>query len=153
MPRVWPSGSTINEANAGNKRAATGGTFRFRLHALAPIKNIFLPCGHDFAKKAPNSTAAGLNHPIVIAEIACGTPPEPRAQTLANLRLLQTSRQATLAEVMDFIEQEKLYGLGCGLIDMFLLTSPLITPGTTLWTFDKRLSGLAERFLVAFQTA
>jgi len=30
-----------------------------------------------------------LIHPMVIAEIACGTPPGPRSQTLGNLGLLQ----------------------------------------------------------------
>ena len=36
-----------------------------------------------------------LTHPLVMAEIACGTPPEPRAHTLANLQRLHVSRQAT----------------------------------------------------------
>ena len=53
-----------------------------------------------------------LTHPMVIAEIACGTPPAPRAQTLASIGLLQPCRQASLNEVMDFIERESLYGLG-----------------------------------------
>lgn len=92
-------------------------------------------------------------HPMIIAEIACGTPPEPRAQTLAGLRLLQSCTQATLAEVMGLIEEEKLYGQGCGLVDMLLLASTLITPGALLWTLDKRLANLAHRFYVAFVTA
>lgn len=91
-----------------------------------------------------------LVHPMVIAEIACITPPEPRAQTLASLRLLQSSKQSTLAEVMDFIEREKLYGQGCGLVDIALLASALITPGARLWTLDKRLDFLAHRFRIAF---
>ena len=94
-----------------------------------------------------------LIHPMVIAEIACGTPPEPRAQTLENLQLLQFSKQATLAEIMKMIEEEKLYGLGCGLIDMVLLASALITPGALLWTLDKRLHMLARNFQIAFPTA
>jgi predicted nucleic acid-binding protein len=32
-----------------------------------------------------------LIHPLVVAEIACGTPPEPRARTLAHLQRLQVS--------------------------------------------------------------
>ncbi|EQD40112.1 PilT domain-containing protein, partial [mine drainage metagenome] len=43
-----------------------------------------------------------------------------------------------MREVMEFIEREKLYGLGCGLVDMTLLASTLITPGAELWTLDKR---------------
>jgi predicted nucleic acid-binding protein len=90
-----------------------------------------------------------LTHPMVIVEIACGTPPAPRIQTLDNIGLLQPCNQASLREVMEFIEREKLYGLGCGLVDMTLLASTLITPGAELWTLDKRLADLAERFGVA----
>ena len=90
-----------------------------------------------------------LTHPMVVLEIACGTPPVPRAQTLSNLGLLQMSKQASLGEVTELIEREKLYGLGCGLVDMVLLASTLITSGTELWTLDRRLAQLAERFGVA----
>jgi predicted nucleic acid-binding protein len=90
-----------------------------------------------------------LSHPMVILEIACGTPPAPRIQTLDNIALLQPCNQASLGEVTEFIERERLYGLGCGLVDMVLLASTLITPGTELWTFDKRLADLADHFGVA----
>jgi predicted nucleic acid-binding protein len=92
-----------------------------------------------------------LTHPMVIGEIACGTPPAPRAQTMGYMGLLQPCKQASLREVMAFIEREKLYGLGCGLVDMTLLASTLITPGAELWTLDKRLADLAGRFAVAHQ--
>ena len=94
-----------------------------------------------------------LSHPMVIAEMACGTPPAPRAQTLSNIALLQQSNQASLSEVMEFIEREKLYGPGCGLVDMALLASTLVTPGAELWTLDKRLDELAGRFGVAHNPA
>lgn len=90
-----------------------------------------------------------LTHPMVVAEIACGTPPAPRARTLGDISLLQPCMQASLREVMDFIEREKLYGQGCGLVDMALLASTLITPNARLWTLDRRLAELAERFDVA----
>jgi predicted nucleic acid-binding protein len=90
-----------------------------------------------------------LTHPMVIAEIACGTPPA-RARTLSNMELLRPCRQASLSEIMTFIEREELYGLGCGLVDMALLASTLITPGALLWTLDRRLAGLAERFGAAY---
>ena len=59
-----------------------------------------------------------LSHPMVIAEIACGTPPAPRIQTLNSIGLLQPCNQASLSEVMDFIERERLYGFGCGVVDI-----------------------------------
>lgn len=92
-----------------------------------------------------------LTHPMVILELACGTPPAPRKQTLNNIGLLRPCNQASLAEVMDFIEHEKLFGLGCGVVDMALLASTLLTPGAVLWTLDKRLADLAARFGVAYR--
>jgi predicted nucleic acid-binding protein len=94
-----------------------------------------------------------LGHPLVLAEIACGTPPAPRAQTLADMALLGRAQQASLTEVMAFIEREKLYGQGCGVVDIALLASTCITPDTTLWTLDKRLLELAARFGVQFVPA
>ena len=84
-------------------------------------------------------------HPMVLAELACGTPPN-RASILDDLDSLKHSQQATQKETLAFVESEKLYGLGCGLVDMLLLASTLITPQAELWTLDKRLSALAERF-------
>lgn len=84
-----------------------------------------------------------LIHPMVIAELACGTPPD-RARTLRNLSLLEQAHEASWAEVMFLLDREKLFGRGCGLVDMALLASALMTPGAVLWTFDKRLDALAK---------
>ncbi|PWI77284.1 VapC toxin family PIN domain ribonuclease [Enterobacter sp. CGMCC 5087] len=92
-----------------------------------------------------------LIHPMILAEIACGTPPAPRLRTLGDLGLLPQSHQANINEVMAFIENEKLYGLGCGLVDLTLLASTLITPGARLWTLDKRLETLATRLNANYQ--
>jgi predicted nucleic acid-binding protein len=92
-----------------------------------------------------------LTHPMVIAELACGTPPAPREKTLGDIELLQSANQASLQEVRAFIEREKLYQTGCGLVDMVLLTSTLITPGASLWTLDKRLAEQAGQFGVEYR--
>ena len=63
-------------------------------------------------------TDLALTHPMVLVELACGTPPSPRTQTLNDISLLRPCNQASLQEVMEFIEREKLYGRGCGLVDM-----------------------------------
>ena len=93
-----------------------------------------------------------MAHPLVIGDIACGTPPQ-RDQTLSSLLLLPQSQQAALPEVLDFIQREHLYGLGCGLVDLLLLSSTLLTAGALLWTADKRLAKLAQRFFVAYEPA
>ncbi len=90
-----------------------------------------------------------LVHPFVIAEIACGSPPK-REQTLSDLQTLQLVQQASIGETLDFIDKERLFGLGCGLIDLTLLTSTLITSGAFLWTLDKRLSALSSRFNICY---
>jgi predicted nucleic acid-binding protein len=97
-------------------------------------------------------TDLALTHRMVLVELACGTPPSPRTRTLAEIALLRSCNQANLDEVVNLIEREKLYGLGCGLVDTALLASTLITPGARLWTLDRRLASLAERFEVAFQS-
>jgi predicted nucleic acid-binding protein len=91
---------------------------------------------------------AVVTHPMVVGELACGTPPS-RAQTLADLQRLRSTQQASVREVITFVERERLFGLGCGLVDLSLLASTLMTPGTQLWTLDRRLAALAERFGVA----
>ncbi|MBJ9697680.1 type II toxin-antitoxin system VapC family toxin [Burkholderia cenocepacia] len=91
-----------------------------------------------------------LTHPLVMLELTCGTPPEPRARTLGDLALLRQTRLATTGEVADWIERERLYGRGCGAVDCTLLASVLLTPGTWLWTRDRRLAQLAEQFGVHY---
>jgi len=91
-----------------------------------------------------------LTHPFVVGELACGTPPAPRLRTLSDMALLLPAHQAAPDEVRDFIEREKLFGLGCGLIDLTLLASTLITQGAQLWTLDKRLASLSARYGICF---
>ena len=96
---------------------------------------------------------AVLTHLMIIGEIACGTPPAPRAQTLSDLEALAMVQHAGISETMAFIEREALYGLGCGLVDMMLLASTLMTPAVKLWTLDRRLADLALRFGVAYKAS
>jgi predicted nucleic acid-binding protein len=91
-----------------------------------------------------------LGHPVVLAEIACGTRPAPREQTLGDIALLGQAHSASFTEVMAFIEREKLYGLGCGFVDIALLASACVTPNAMLWTLDKKLGELARRFGIEF---
>lgn len=92
-----------------------------------------------------------FTHPMVVTELACGTPPAPRTQTLADIGALPPVRQASLGEVRQLIERENLYGKGCGVVDLVLLASALITPGAKLWTLDRRLAQLAQSFSVSYE--
>ncbi|KAF7276538.1 hypothetical protein GWI33_010104 [Rhynchophorus ferrugineus] len=94
-----------------------------------------------------------MTHPMVVLELTCGTPPQPRLKTLQDIALLNMAISATFEEVAEWIEREELYGLGCGLVDLALLASTCLTPNTQLWTLDKRLHQLALRFNVAYSGA
>lgn len=91
-----------------------------------------------------------LCHPLVLVELACGTPPAPRARTLGAIGKLKLSAVATTEEILSLIETERCYDAGCGAIDVALLAAVLLTPGTSLWTVDKNLAALATRLRVAF---
>ncbi len=89
-------------------------------------------------------------HPLIVLELACGTPPVPRSRTLGDLRALQQARVATTDEILALIETKRLYDSGCGAVDLALLASVLLTPDTVLWTTDRNLERLATRLGVAF---
>ena len=89
-------------------------------------------------------------HPMVLGELACGTPPS-RSRILADLGRLEPTQQASVREVVAFVEREQLFGLGCGLVDITLLASTLLTEDLALWTLDRRLAELADRFGVLYR--
>ena len=61
---------------------------------------------HNSALVALLGLDMAMTHPMVVAELACGTPPAPRVQTLADIGRLQQTQLATLPEVMALIERE-----------------------------------------------
>ena len=91
-----------------------------------------------------------LCHPLVILEIACGSPPAPRLKTLEYLEKLQTAKIATVREIMTMIENHKLHDSGCGATDMSLLASTLMTENAKIWTKDKNLETLSKKLGVSF---
>ena len=83
-----------------------------------------------------------LVHPFVIGELALGH----MRQRQAIVRWLQDlpgAEAATNAEVLAFIEWHGLAGRGIGYVDLQLLASARLG-GSSLWTRDARLSGVAE---------
>ncbi|MGO9995383.1 MAG: type II toxin-antitoxin system VapC family toxin [Steroidobacteraceae bacterium] len=94
-----------------------------------------------------------LCHPLIVIEIACGTPPAPRERTLGDLKRLRASTLATTNEILDLIQRERLQDSRCGAVDVALLASVLLSPGAVLWTLDKNLDALATRLGVAFHNA
>jgi predicted nucleic acid-binding protein len=89
-----------------------------------------------------------LSHPFVLGELALGSL-QQRATVLDALQNLSQARVAGGEEVLDFIGANALHGLGIGYVDVHLLASVRLTPGSVLWTLDKRLAAAATRLGVA----
>jgi len=85
-----------------------------------------------------------LVHPVVLGELALGSIPD-RPATLRILRDLPRAVVAQDEEVLQLIEDWKLYGSGIGYSDAELLASVLLTSGSRLWTRDRSLRRVAEQ--------
>jgi predicted nucleic acid-binding protein len=96
------------------------------------------------------NTGQVLTHPFVIGELALGNM-QKRDIILDSLSNIPRSKIATDEEVLAFITQDNLFGLGIGYVDAHLLASVRLTPNTLLWTQDKRLRAAAEQ--LALHTA
>jgi predicted nucleic acid-binding protein len=83
-------------------------------------------------------------HPFIIGELALGNLRQ-RDDILNDLQDLPRAQVANDAEVLHFIAQHALFGLGIGYIDAHLLAAARLTSNCLLWTRDKRLRGIAER--------
>jgi len=89
-----------------------------------------------------------LGHPFVAGELALGNL-SARGVILDALLSLPQAARTDDEEVLRFIENERLYGLGIGYVDAHLLAASRLTPGAALWTHDGRLAAAAERLGVA----
>ncbi len=85
-----------------------------------------------------------LIHPFVLGELALGNL-NNRAAVLNSLREMPRTPVATNDEVLHFIDQSNLYGIGIGYIDAHLLAAVRLLPGTMLWTRDRRLLAAGQR--------
>jgi len=85
-----------------------------------------------------------LNHPFVTGEIAVGDPRDwERLVTL--LRALPAVPVASEDQFLEVIAGEELARTGLGFVDAHLLVACRLTPGTRLWSRDKRLARHASR--------
>ena len=83
-----------------------------------------------------------LCHPLTVGEIAMGSVKE-RSMVLGALQKLPEPELARDDEVLRFIGDRRLFGMGIGYIDAHLITSVKLTPGTSLWTRDRGLHQIA----------
>ena len=88
-------------------------------------------------------------HPHIVAEMACGTPPSRKA-IISLLSELENAPMAAQDELLALLDARKLYGRGCGFVDLSLLASALVSKRTLIWTLDKRFEQLAIEVNRAF---
>jgi hypothetical protein len=85
-----------------------------------------------------------LSHPYVIGELALGSIPK-RNVFLDAMGDLPKARMAEDDEVLRFISDYSLFGLGVGYVDVHLLAAVKLTAGASLWTRDKQLLRVAQK--------
>ena len=88
-------------------------------------------------------------HSFVIGEIACGNL-RNRIEILSLLNALPHAKYAENKEILDFIEDKKLMGIGIGFIDAHLLASSLLS-NIPLWTLDKALESAASKLKIHYK--
>lgn len=88
-----------------------------------------------------------LCHPFVIGELACGNLIN-RSEILNSLKELSFAPTIEFDEYMQFIELNRLHGIG--FVDVHLLASALLADAT-LWTADKTLKKAALDLGIAYQ--
>ena len=93
-----------------------------------------------------------VTHPFVVGEIACGSLSE-RTTILDLLQELPSVVVADNVEALAFIQRYRLHGRGIGLVDVHLLASVALTPGSSLWTRDKRLQSITGELGFALSDA
>ncbi|WP_396592798.1 type II toxin-antitoxin system VapC family toxin [Brevundimonas sp. R86498] len=84
-------------------------------------------------------------HPYVLGELCMGNLYR-RPEAVEYLRALHLVAAVSDDEVMQMVEQGKLYGSGLSWVDAHLLTAVVLSPGLKLWTRDRRLNEAAIRF-------
>ena len=87
-------------------------------------------------------------HPFIIGEIACGHL-KNRKEILSLLDELPKMQSVENQEILAFIDQRKLMGLGIGLIDIHILASSIMS-NSYLWTFDKKLDLISKKLRINY---
>jgi len=83
-----------------------------------------------------------ITHPFVIGELACGFI-RNRSEFLSLLSQLPEAIVANHSEVLNFVDNNRLFGTGIGWIDAHLIASALLSK-SKLTTLDKPLSKIAS---------
>lgn len=84
-----------------------------------------------------------LCHPYVVVEVACGTPPARKA-IVSMIAALDSVPVANQVELLGLVERQRLFGRGCGFVDVSLLAAAFLSSQAHIWTLDRGLAALAD---------
>ena len=87
-------------------------------------------------------------HPFVLGELVLGSIAS-RLETIEAWRELPMAKVLHPEDVIDLVEQRRLFSRGIGFTDANLIASALTTSGLKIWTRDKRLAAVAAELGVA----
>ncbi len=90
-------------------------------------------------------------HPLIIGELACGNL-RNRGEIISLLRALPGVGTVSDDEILYFIEERQLMGLGIGIVDAHLLASSKRT-NIPIWTYDRRLKEIAKRLDLLYKVS
>ena len=90
-----------------------------------------------------------VQHPYVTCELALGNFND-RQSALAFLRALPAPRVASQRDFLAFVDAARLQCTGIGFVDAHLLAACRLSPGTFLWSRDKRLDRWASNLGLAW---
>lgn len=88
-------------------------------------------------------------HPFIVGELACGNL-RRRSEIILLLCTLPSVNTVSDDEILYFIEEKRLMGLGIGIVDVHLLASAIMT-NIPLWTTDRRLKEVAKRLDILYR--
>ncbi|OHB77508.1 MAG: ribonuclease [Planctomycetes bacterium RBG_16_55_9] len=89
-----------------------------------------------------------VSHPFIVGELACGTISN-RTEIISSIQSLPMLDVVEQEELLLFIEQNHLMGIGLGFVDVHLMASAMLD-GIPLWTQDKRLKQACSRLNIDF---
>ena len=90
-----------------------------------------------------------LIHPMIIGELACGNL-RGRNTLIGLWQSIGHITEASHTEALVLLNKHNFIGKGISFIDLHLLASVLLTPGSLLWTRDRLLNNIAQACNVSF---
>ncbi len=82
-----------------------------------------------------------LTHSAVIGELSCGNIPK-RNEFLGNIKTMPKVKEASVDEILNLIEDKKLYGKGLSITDVQILASALLSDAGVLTRDRAMLSAI-----------